>query len=85
MYSIVGDFKGALADYSEAINIDPLEPESYISRAWTNFNLGDYEQANLDYEKVLDIGDNTQKLESVIYLIDSFTDSSIASCVIVVA
>ena len=33
--------------------------------------IGDYKKSNLDYEKVVDIGDPIQKLDSIIYLMDN--------------
>tara|TARA_Y100001970_G_scaffold198669_1_gene241680 strand:- start:5612 stop:8635 length:3024 start_codon:yes stop_codon:yes gene_type:complete len=68
----IGDLKGSLEDYSAAINIDPSESEFYINRALVNIKLKNYKQANVDFEKVLDIGNPIQKLDSITYVIENY-------------
>jgi len=48
-----GDLDHALRDFSEAIRIDPNDPDSYAERGQTLFRLGETERAIADYSAAL--------------------------------
>ena len=50
-----GDFKGAIADYTKAIEINPQYSEAYINRGIAKSDLGDTQGAIADYNKAIDI------------------------------
>jgi len=45
----LGDYKGALADYSQVIAIDPKSADAYANRCSTQLNLGAHQAAIDDY------------------------------------
>ena len=51
----VGDYQGAIDDYSKAIELDPENPEIYISRARPKILLKYYQGAIDDYSKALEL------------------------------
>ena len=42
----LGDYRGAIADYTTAIEIDPKEAAAYNNRGLSKDNLGDYRGAS---------------------------------------
>src|SRR4051794_13779266 len=44
-----GDYTGAIADYSQAIQLEPGVPGLYWSRAHAYDKIGDYDRAIADY------------------------------------
>jgi len=53
-----GDYDGAIADYTEAIRLDPNNARAYNSRGWTYALKGDYDQAIEDANASLRIRPN---------------------------
>lgn len=50
-----GDLAGALADYTEAVRLDPVDPFAYNNRANARRDLGDLPGAIADYGEALRI------------------------------
>ncbi|MFM6323752.1 MAG: tetratricopeptide repeat protein [Microcystis panniformis] len=50
-----GDFQGAIADYSRAIELNPNDYHSYMMRGVIRGNLGDRQGAIADYTKAIEI------------------------------
>jgi tetratricopeptide (TPR) repeat protein len=50
-----GDYQGAIADYTRAIELNPKFDKAYFNRGLTKDNLGDYSAAIADYSKSLEI------------------------------
>jgi tetratricopeptide (TPR) repeat protein len=48
-----GHYEQALADYSQALDLDPTYANTYYSRGNTYYALHQYEQALEDYEQAL--------------------------------
>jgi tetratricopeptide (TPR) repeat protein len=48
----------AIADYSEAIRLDPKYAAAYKSRAVAWFAKGDYSRAIADYDEALHVNEN---------------------------
>ncbi len=46
-----GDFQGAIADFTRAIELNPEDPDSYYNRAYAYHALGNYQPAIDDYGK----------------------------------
>ena len=59
---LLKDFKGAIADYTEAIGIDPKRMNSYYSRGVSKFYLGDMIGACKDARKAQELGDDASIL-----------------------
>jgi tetratricopeptide (TPR) repeat protein len=51
-----GDYEGAIADFTSAIEINPEEQLVYFWRGTAKFRLGDYNGAIADYSKDIEIG-----------------------------
>ncbi len=51
------DSKGAIEDYTKAIELDPNYTEAYANRGWAKEELGDKEGAIADWQKAADLGD----------------------------
>lgn len=49
------DYRGAIADYSEAIRLNPNYAEAYLSRGYTRYDLGDKQGAIADYSAAIKI------------------------------
>ncbi|HTB30391.1 MAG TPA: tetratricopeptide repeat protein, partial [Bacteroidia bacterium] len=52
-----GDFKGALLDFSKAIELEPLFVEAYANRGIANANLGNFNDAIWDFNKAIILDD----------------------------
>lgn len=50
------DFPKAIYDISEAIKIEPNEPEYYIFRGWWNFEQHLFDESIVDQTKAIDLG-----------------------------
>jgi Flp pilus assembly protein TadD len=50
-FGLTGDYQKALADASEALRLDPWEPEYFRTRSFVYEQLGDKENAAADLEK----------------------------------
>lgn len=51
----MGDYEGAIADYSEALKLNPDDIDSLFNRANARYDLGDKEGAIEDYNQVIKI------------------------------
>ena len=56
-----GDLRGAIADYTKAIEIDPNYANAYVDRGVAKDDLEDYYGAIADYTKVIEIDPNEAK------------------------
>ena len=52
------DFYGAIADYTKAIEIDPIDEYSYTYRGVSKYYLEDYYGAIADYTKAIELDPN---------------------------
>jgi tetratricopeptide (TPR) repeat protein len=48
-----GDYDGAIADYTEALCLNPQLAAAYNNRGWVRYNQRDYDSAIADYEAAL--------------------------------
>ncbi|NJL43622.1 MAG: tetratricopeptide repeat protein, partial [Pseudanabaena sp. SU_2_4] len=55
------DYKGAIADFTQAIELDNLHVEAYLQRGQAYTNLGKYQQAIDDYSKAIELRPNSAK------------------------
>ncbi len=49
------DFKGAIADFTRAIEIDPQDALAYYNRGLSKYNLGNHQGSIADYNKAIQI------------------------------
>ncbi|MEH1967162.1 tetratricopeptide repeat protein [Nostoc sp.] len=56
--SDLGDFEGAIEDYTQAIQINPNYPDAYYNRGNARSDLGDFEGAIEDYTQAIQINSN---------------------------
>lgn len=54
----IGDEKGAIADFSKLVYLNPGKPEYYYGRSSANYDLKNYDAVIDDCKKVLSIDDN---------------------------
>ena len=50
-----GDYRGAIANFNQVLNIDPNNAYAYIGRGFSRFSLGSYRGAKKDFDKALEI------------------------------
>ena len=50
-----GDFQGAIADYNQALRINPNYAKAYLNRGDAYHELGEYQKAIADYNQALRI------------------------------
>jgi formylglycine-generating enzyme required for sulfatase activity len=55
------DYKGAIADFTEAIHLDNKHVEAYLRRGQSHTNLGKYQQAIADYSKSIELNPDSAK------------------------
>ena len=55
----MGDYDGAIEDYSKALELDPTSSVSYFNRANSKFRKGDKRGACDDWKKAKEFGDET--------------------------
>ncbi len=54
-YNLNSDYDRAIADFNEAIRLDPNSAAAFYGRAAVYYNMGDYDRAIQDYDQVLRI------------------------------
>jgi tetratricopeptide (TPR) repeat protein len=54
-----GDYDRAIADYNEAIRLDPKDVNAYIYRGFAYGAKGDHYRAVTDYSEAIRLGPNT--------------------------
>ncbi|QIZ72449.1 tetratricopeptide repeat protein [Oxynema aestuarii] len=59
----MGDYRGAVEDYTEALELDPQQATAYNNRGLAHFHLGELDGAIADYSASLELNPN----ESVVY------------------
>ncbi|HEY9838245.1 MAG TPA: tetratricopeptide repeat protein [Vampirovibrionales bacterium] len=59
----IGDYQGAVEDYTRALQIDSNQPTAYNNRGLAKFQIGDFAGAIADYTRSLELNDN----EAVVY------------------
>ena len=57
--SELGDRQGAIADYNQAIAINPQLAQAYINRGTAKFELGDKQGACSDFKKAISLGNQS--------------------------
>ena len=50
-----GEYKGAISNYSKAVEIDPGFVVAYLNRGYTYSRLGEHEKAISDYNKAIEL------------------------------
>ena len=74
-----GYYKGAVEDYSMALEIDPSDEEIWLGRGLAREKLKDYEGAFSDYTKAIDIKENFFKAwinrGNVLYKLERYNDA----------
>src|SRR5687768_10144362 len=50
-----GDFDNAIADFTKAVELDPLDTEAYTDRGHAYLFKQEWEAAKRDYDKVIDL------------------------------
>ena len=53
----LGDFDGAIEDYSQVIIINPKDSDAFFNRANVKTEVGDIQGACEDWRKAADLGD----------------------------
>jgi tetratricopeptide (TPR) repeat protein len=57
-YGQIGDYKGAMADFNNALKINPEFPQAYANRALVFVRIEKYNRAIADYDRALEINPN---------------------------
>ena len=53
----MGDFAGAIEDYSQVIKINPKDSDAFFNRANVKKEIGDMSGACEDWRQAVDLGD----------------------------
>ena len=53
----IGDIKGAIEDYTKAIELDPKYSQAYYNRGVANFDLHNLNEAELNFIIASELGD----------------------------
>ncbi|MFN7557735.1 tetratricopeptide repeat protein, partial [Microcystis sp.] len=53
-----GDYSGAIADFTQALQLEPKDADAYYNRGYAELVLGQYERAIADYTQALTINPN---------------------------
>lgn len=61
------NYKDAVDAYSKAISLNSKDINVYMRRGWANRFLGNYQQAILDCDKVIEMAPNDTKLLEIVY------------------
>lgn len=74
-----GYYEGALEDYTQALEIDPSDPEIWLGRGLAREKLKDYEGAFSDYTKAIDLKDDFFKAwinrGNVLFKLERYADA----------
>lgn len=74
-----GYYKGAIEDYTNALQIDPTNEEIWLGRGLAREKLKDYDGAFSDYTKAIDIRENFFKAwinrGNVLFKLERYTDA----------
>lgn len=74
-----GYYKGAVEDYTNALNIDPKDAEIWLGRGLAREKLKDYEGAFSDYTRAIDIREDFFKAwinrGNVLYKLERYSDA----------
>lgn len=74
-----GYYKGAVEDYTNALEINPNDPEIWLGRGLAREKLKDYEGAFSDYTRAIDLKDNFFKAwinrGNVLFKLDRYGDA----------
>ena len=74
-----GYYKGAVEDYSNALNIDPTDAEIWLGRGLAKEKLKDFEGAFSDYTRAIDIREDFFKAwinrGNVLYKLERYSDA----------
>ena len=66
------DYKGAIEDFTFALNINPKDIKILLNRGYANLLIGNYDSAIKDYKKVLEIDKDNEKAKNKLKEIDEF-------------
>ena len=50
-YELIGNFDKAIADYTEAVRLNPTDPAAYSGRGYVNVQAGNLNRASADYDQ----------------------------------
>jgi tetratricopeptide (TPR) repeat protein len=79
-YHRKGDYDRAVADFDQAISLDPKAGEAYHRRGDTRFNKGEYDRAIADYDQAIALDPNEDVIayRGLVYLAKGDYDRAIA-------
>ena len=60
----IGDYYGAISDFTKAINIDPQYIRAYLNRSISKESIGDINGACLDAKKAVSLGEESYENQS---------------------
>src|SRR5689334_15031791 len=53
-----GDYQGAIADFTQALQLNPNDADTYYNRGYAQHTLGDYDKAITDYSEAIRLNPN---------------------------